>query len=62
MSNTFLSQEQFLTVLAVFGLAASFGRWFPNADLIAADAHPVTYAPTLIEAGESARLLYAASL
>ncbi|KAF9165646.1 hypothetical protein DFQ26_009658 [Actinomortierella ambigua] len=62
MSNTFLSQEQFVAVLAVYGLAASFGRWFPDADLIAADAHPVTYAPTLIAAGESARFLYAVSL
>ncbi|KAG0236250.1 hypothetical protein BGW41_000511 [Actinomortierella wolfii] len=62
MSNSFLSQEQFVAALAVYGLAASFGRWFPDADLIAPDAHPVTYVPTLLAASESARLLYSVSL
>ena len=57
-----LQQEFFLGVLAVYGATVAFGRWFPDTELIAVDAHPTSYATTLKNSSETSLQLYAASL
>ncbi|KAF9577595.1 hypothetical protein BGW38_007099 [Lunasporangiospora selenospora] len=59
--SLFFNHEFFMGVVAVFGATIAFGRWVPDTDLIAADAHPSTYIDTLKTASESARQLYAVS-
>ncbi|GJJ73281.1 hypothetical protein EMPS_05639 [Entomortierella parvispora] len=60
--STFVQQDFFLGVLAVYSATVAFGRWFPDTDLIAVDAHPASYATTFKNSSESALQLYAASL
>ncbi|KAF9354743.1 hypothetical protein BGX34_010840 [Mortierella sp. NVP85] len=57
--STFVNQDFFMVVLAVYSTAVAFNRWFPNANLVAVDAYPQTYVPTFEKASESARILYA---
>ncbi|KAG0211197.1 hypothetical protein BGX28_008377 [Mortierella sp. GBA30] len=60
--STFLNQDFFVSVLAVYGASVAFNRWFPNADLVAVDAHPASYVQTFKNSSESALMLYAAYL
>ncbi|KAF9115245.1 hypothetical protein BGX27_008479 [Mortierella sp. AM989] len=61
-SSTFLNQDFFIKVLAVYGITVAFGRWFPTADLIAPEAHPSSYIQTFKSSSESALNLYAVHL
>ena len=60
--STFVQQDFFLGVLAVYGATVAFGRWFPDIDLIAVDAHPASFATTFKNSTESALTMYAMSL
>lgn len=60
--STFVQQDFFLGVLAVYGATVAFGRWFPDTDLIAVDAHPTSYATTFKNSSELSLQMYAASL
>ncbi|KAF9936959.1 hypothetical protein BGZ75_009915 [Mortierella antarctica] len=60
--STFLNQDFFVGVLAVYGAAVAFNRWFPEANLVAVDAHPSSYVQTFKNSSESALMLYAAYL
>ncbi|KAG0374447.1 MAG: hypothetical protein J3R72DRAFT_456592 [Linnemannia gamsii] len=58
MPRSFVDQDFVLTVLAVYGAAVAFNRWFPDIDLIAVDAHPKSYVQTFTSASESSLLFY----
>ncbi|KAF8985420.1 hypothetical protein BGZ46_004278 [Entomortierella lignicola] len=60
--STFVNQDFFIKVLAVYGLTVAFGRWFPEADLVAPEAHPSSYIKTFKNSSESALSLYAVYL
>ncbi|KAG0049117.1 hypothetical protein BGZ83_006035 [Gryganskiella cystojenkinii] len=60
--STFVQQDFFLTVLAVYGATIAFSRHFPNADLIAVDAHPASIAEKFKSSSEYALALYTVSL
>jgi len=59
---TFVNQDFFLGVLAVYGATVAFNRHFPDASLIATEAHPASYIDTFKASSESALTLYAAHL
>ncbi|KAI1315979.1 hypothetical protein EDD11_010561 [Mortierella claussenii] len=56
--STFLNQDFVLAVLAVYGATVAFTRWFPEADLVAVEAHPSSYLKTFGAASQSALTLY----
>ncbi|KAG0285591.1 hypothetical protein BGZ98_005445 [Dissophora globulifera] len=60
--STFVNQEFFLTVLTVYGAAVAFNRWFPEADLIAPEAHPSSYVQTFKNTPQQSLTLYAVFL
>lgn len=51
-----------MVVLAVYSTTVAFNRWFPDADLVAVEAHPSSYIETFKNASDSARSLYAVYL
>ncbi|KAF9436863.1 hypothetical protein BGZ76_002748 [Entomortierella beljakovae] len=61
-SSTFLNQDFFVGVLAVYAASVAFNRWFPEADLIAVEAHPSSYVPTFASSTSSQLGFYAAYL
>ncbi|KAF9354093.1 hypothetical protein BGX26_008098 [Mortierella sp. AD094] len=60
--STFVNQDFFVKVLAVYGITVAFNRWFPSADLVAPEAHPSSYVQTFKNSSESALALYAVHL
>ncbi|KAG0044512.1 hypothetical protein BGZ83_010264 [Gryganskiella cystojenkinii] len=60
--STFVNQDFFLGVLAVYGATIAFNRHFPEIDLIAPEAHPTSYMDTFKNSSESSLKLYAAYL
>ncbi|KAF8938925.1 hypothetical protein EDD21DRAFT_373881 [Dissophora ornata] len=60
--STFVNQDFFLAVLAIYGASIAFNRWFPDADLVAVEAHPSSYAQTFKTSSEQAQSLYAVYL
>ncbi|KAF9895831.1 hypothetical protein BX616_008737 [Lobosporangium transversale] len=60
--STFVNHDFVLTVLAIYGATVAFTRWFPEADLVAVEAHPSTYVKTFEAASQSQLTLYAAHL
>ncbi|KAF9171816.1 hypothetical protein BGX20_006870 [Mortierella sp. AD010] len=61
-SSTFVNQDFFIKVLAVFSVTVAFTRWFPDADLVAPEAHFSSYVQTFKNSSESALILYAVHL
>ncbi|KAF9932443.1 hypothetical protein BGZ65_004471 [Modicella reniformis] len=60
--STFVNQDFFMVVVAVYSATVAFNRWFPDADLVAIEAHPSTYVQTFKNSSDYARLLYAVYL
>ncbi|KAG0012014.1 hypothetical protein BGZ80_000258 [Entomortierella chlamydospora] len=61
-SSTFVNQDFFIKVLAVFSITVAFTRWFPDADLVAPEAHFSSYVQTFKNSSETALTLYAVHL
>ncbi|KAI7830497.1 hypothetical protein BC939DRAFT_439542 [Gamsiella multidivaricata] len=60
--STFVNQDFVLTVLAVYAATVAFNRWFPEANLVAVEAHPSSYIQTFKSVPQSALTLYAVHL